>query len=332
MIMVHEARNSRYLESRLKSMVAAVKEKRTIILVVEPSSKCNLSCTMCDLHSGRMKDVEQYKGVMSIETFQRTIDEFASQPFKLKELQYHGNGEPLLNKELSNFIAYAKKKNVADVHRVTTNGTLLVPKVLTSLVESGVDEIHISLDVIDTVRYKNLKGGNLFQKVEENIDNIIELFEKATPPFKFSIKCVQPSSDEQYGFTENDLNKIIEKYRKYAENSEHFSIRIMPIVSMMDGVMGRKSAYYTGCESPFYSLFVKYNGWVTVCCADSTNHLNIANIRDDSLENLLNSEKLRSIRRSHLLKDFKEIPICLFCGARTVVDSSKCAKDLLEYI
>jgi sulfatase maturation enzyme AslB (radical SAM superfamily) len=117
MIILQQAKDPALALSRAENLRSAVKANVLYTLIVEPSSKCNLACTFCDLHSGRIEDTDALKGQMSEQTFSRVIDQLASLPFVLKELQYHGNGEPLLNKNLPDFVRHAKDRGIASNER-----------------------------------------------------------------------------------------------------------------------------------------------------------------------------------------------------------------------
>jgi sulfatase maturation enzyme AslB (radical SAM superfamily) len=93
MIIVQQAKDPALAEARAKGACNAVKNNVLYTLIVEPSSKCNLACTFCDLHSGRIDGTDALKGQMTELTFFRIVDQLAELPFVLKELQYHGNEE-----------------------------------------------------------------------------------------------------------------------------------------------------------------------------------------------------------------------------------------------
>jgi radical SAM protein with 4Fe4S-binding SPASM domain len=127
-------------------------------------------------------------------------------------------------------------------------------------------------------------------------------------------------------------NAVVEKYRARVENSKTIHLRGMPIVTQLDGKTERKQEYHTACEIPFYSLFIKFDGKVSVCCVDLFDDIALGNINDTTLSSIINGEKLRAIRRHHLDGDFKELPICLYCGNRTAVNVEAVADELKKYI
>lgn len=317
--------------SRAKGACNAIKNNVLYTLIVEPSSKCNLACTFCDLHSGRVDGVDALKGQMTEQTFFRIVDQLAELSFVLKELQYHGNGEPLMNKNMSNFVRYAKSRAVAKKHRLTTNGTMLTPKNLENIIEAGIDEIHVSLDVADRSGYAELKGCDLYYKVDTNLDYAITYLEQCSDCSLF-IKYAIPHTDGDYRFTSQIANAVIEKYRSRVENSKRIHLKGMPVVTMQDGKKEKKREFNTACEIPFYSLFIKFDGKVSVCCADLFEDLSVGNIHESTLAAIINGDALRRIRSHHLNSDLKQLPLCLYCGNRTSVNMEAIADELRKYI
>lgn len=331
MLTMMQAKDPKLAEARARSLCDAVKNNVLYTMIVEPSGKCNLACTFCDLHSGRIEGVESLKGQMTEQTFTRIVDQLAAMPFALKEMLFHGNGEPLLNKKLPDFIRLAKARSVTKKCRLTTNGTMLTPKNLERVIDAGVDEIHVSLDVVDRQGYKELKGADLYDKVAANLDHAIAYLEKyAKCPLY--IKHAPPHRDGDYGFTREMSDAVIEKYRSRAENSDIIHLRALPLVTMQDGKKDQKRQYNRPCEIPFYSFFAKYDGRISACCADLFSDLELGNVYNETLDDMLNGEELRRIRRIHLSGDLSELPLCQYCENRTAVNMKRIADELKTYI
>ena len=331
MLTMQQAKDPKLAAARAQSVCNAVKNNVLYTMIVEPSGKCNLACTFCDLHSGRVEGTERLKGLMTEETFARIVDQLAEMPFVLKELQYHGNGEPLLNKNLPDFVRYAKSRGVAEKHRLTTNGTMLTPKNLEKVIEAGIDEIHISLDVADREGYKDLKGCDLYDKVDANLDTAIAYMEQQSRCVLY-IKHALPHRDGDYSFTKEISDAVVQKYRARAEHSSVVHLKGQPLVTMQDGKKEQKRKYNTPCEIPFFSLFTKYDGRVSACCADLFADLEIGNVHDARLSDMLNGEARRRIRRIHLSGDLSELPLCLYCGNRFAANMRAIAGELKKYV
>ena len=331
MTTVQQAKDAALATARAQGVCNAVKNNLIYTLIVEPSSKCNLACSFCDLHSGRVEGTDALKGQMSEQTFFRIVDQLAALPFALKELQYHGNGEPLMNKKFPDFVRYAKAKGVAAKHRLTTNGTMLNPKNLEKVVAAGIDEIHVSLDAADRDAYADLKGCDLYDKVEANLAHALAYLRDRSDCALF-IKYAIPHSDGDYRFTDVIANGVVEKYRGEVERAPNIHLKGMPVVTMQDGKKEKKKEFKSGCEIPFYSMFVKYDGKVSVCCADLFEDLSIGNVHDTTLAEIINGEALKRIRRHHLNGALENLPLCLYCGNRTAVNMEALADELTRYV
>jgi molybdenum cofactor biosynthesis enzyme MoaA len=169
MLLLQEAKDPAYSDARLRNMIEALRKGRILTIVIEPSRGCNLKCNYCDAHSGHHSGVAN-KGMMSFALYADIVQRIRDCGYRLKQLQFHGNGEPLLNIQLEDMVSRAKEVDIADSIRIITNGVLLTPARFDALVESGVDEIHISVDSVVRPVYKEVKGIDMAQKVVGNVE------------------------------------------------------------------------------------------------------------------------------------------------------------------
>lgn len=154
---------------RLKNYVAYMSSPRRsaevnylpIRLDFENVSRCNFACTMCtvsDWHKGtRAAD-------MPIEAFKKLIDE----QYGLVEIKIQGLGEPTLQRDAYfEMIRYARSKNIWV--RTTTNASLLhLHNNYKKLVDSGVNEIQISIDGADKETFESIRRQSDFERVVSN--------------------------------------------------------------------------------------------------------------------------------------------------------------------
>ena len=101
---------------------------RYLTLQIEPTTACNLDCTIC-----MRPYIDRPDNFLSFEHFKKVLD---SGSFRYVGL--HGWGEPMLNKHLFEIIAYAESKRVST--NITTNGTL-IQKNMDHIFSSGLKEI-----------------------------------------------------------------------------------------------------------------------------------------------------------------------------------------------
>lgn len=139
---------------------------------VEVSSLCNARCKYC-AHS-RPDAGGGWQGNMSMELFERVIDnikQFAHKP-KLMEMFMHG--EPLCNPNLAAMIKRVKEENIVDRINFTTNGLLFTPSKIDEINAAGVDVIRISIQGLDAETYKEICGVDV--DFDAFLDNLSYLY------------------------------------------------------------------------------------------------------------------------------------------------------------
>ncbi|MDB2605269.1 tetratricopeptide repeat protein [Planktomarina temperata] len=76
----------------------------------------------------------------------------------------------------------------------------------------------------------------------------------------------------------------------------------------------RQTSY---CSHPFTDVGVLWNGDVTLCCLDHDGELKVGNVRDSSIENVIQSDAAQKLRAS-MLGDYPLPSICQTCQERPV--------------
>lgn len=127
----------------------------------ENVSRCNFRCTMCKVSEwpkGRRAND------MALSDFQKIID----QQTGLLEIKVQGLGEPTLQgDDFFAMIAYARARHIWV--RTTTNASLLhLNDNYRKLIQSGANEIQISIDGADASSYEAIRQGANFAKVTQN--------------------------------------------------------------------------------------------------------------------------------------------------------------------
>jgi radical SAM protein with 4Fe4S-binding SPASM domain len=91
----------------------------------------------------------------------------------LDRVVLHGVGEPLLNPELFEIIAYLKEAKGASV-LFNSDAISLTPKRARKLIDSGLDEIRVSMDSATAQTYRMVRGVDQFDRVVKNVRNLID--------------------------------------------------------------------------------------------------------------------------------------------------------------
>src|SRR6202453_5081043 len=134
---------------------SAVAEQLPVCLYLEVTNRCNLLCETCP----RTFETLEPPADMSWELFTRIVDQYPN----IARVVLHGVGEPMLVKNLPKMIRYLKDRGTYVLFN--TNGTLLNPKKFQEIIDTGLDELRVSLDAADRASYAAIRGKDLFLRI-----------------------------------------------------------------------------------------------------------------------------------------------------------------------
>ena len=137
-----------------------------LFIDIEVTSICNLRCPFC---ATTYRDRLIKKGYISFDMVKKIIDEGSENG--LRGVKFNYRGEPLLHKEICDFVKYAKDKGLMDVY-FNTNAMLLDKEMAKRLIESGLDRISVSAEGFTKEAYESYRVGGNFEKVLSNIINL----------------------------------------------------------------------------------------------------------------------------------------------------------------
>lgn len=144
------------------------KDDRLQKLYFEPTSLCNLNCTMCFRRSW----IDEQYGNLDIALFRKVMEEPMVKE-NTETVFFGGQGEPLIHPDIFEMIRIAKSggKNV----ELITNGTTITGEVCEKLISLGLDTLWVSIDSFDPDGYKKIQVGSDFGRIVENILTFNEL-------------------------------------------------------------------------------------------------------------------------------------------------------------
>ncbi len=137
----------------------AVAEAEPVCLYLETTNRCNLSCTTCP----RTFEALEPPADMSWELFTRIVDQLP----RIARVVLHGVGEPMMVPALPRMIRYLKDRGTYVLFN--TNGTLLSKRKGRELIDSGLDELRVSLDAAEPNAFKAVRGRDMFGRILGNL-------------------------------------------------------------------------------------------------------------------------------------------------------------------
>jgi MoaA/NifB/PqqE/SkfB family radical SAM enzyme len=130
-----------------------------ICLYLETTNRCNLLCTTCP----RTFETLERPGDMRWALFTAIVDQFPH----IARVVLHGVGEPMMVRALPRMVRYLKDRGTYVLFN--TNGTLLTEKKGRELIDSGLDELRVSLDAAEPAAFKLVRGRDMFARIVRNV-------------------------------------------------------------------------------------------------------------------------------------------------------------------
>ncbi len=291
-------------------------------VLVDPSNACNFKCTFCPTgDSGLLKSVNRPLGIMTLGLFCKIIDDMKGFDRKLIKLFMYKDGEPFLNKELANMIAYAKEAGVAESIEITSNGALINPAWATKILDAGLDGLRVSVEHVHDAGYKKITQTNTtYEAVRKNIEHLFKEKQLRKSPLRIVAKIID------VGLSEEEKEKFIKDYTPIADAVNIDSLMGWSDCEKKDFTLGMGSAITTGqdgisplkkdrkvCPQPFKTMAVNFNGLVSVCNVDWSLGTIVGDAARENIVDIWNGEKMREFRLTHLRGDRKSIPACSNC-------------------
>lgn len=273
------------------------------LLQIEPTNYCNLVCPFCP--SGR-NELGRERRHMRLNEFKSIIDDMQDYLFLLV---LWGWGEPFLNPELPEMIAYANEKGIKTV--TSTNGQLLCDdSYCERILKSGLATLIVAIDSLDEHRYELFrKGGDLGRvlngfesfvamknelnsKVSINMrmvvtkynENEIEMMRSKARSLgadRFTVKTVNPNPGTAIG-TDEEVIPVNLKYRRY---------------KYIKGTSQRIRKRMAICTFPWNSCIILSNGDVVACCYDFDGQMISGNAYQQRLTAIWNGPVFRELRK-----------------------------------
>jgi GTP 3',8-cyclase len=168
--------------------------RRINYLRISVTDRCNLRCTYCMPADGIA--LMQHTDILSFEEIMEVVD--AAIVSGVDKVRLTG-GEPLVRKGIVNLVQMIASKPAIQDLGMTTNGQLL-GQFAQPLKDAGLHRVNISLDTLNSEKYRNITRGGDIEKVLSGIDSAIK---SGLTPVK--INCVISKSP-----TEPDARQVAE--------------------------------------------------------------------------------------------------------------------------
>ena len=263
-------------------------------LYLETTNRCDSECQTCIRTFNTLEPPKD----LTLAEVQRIVAQFPV----LERVVLHGIGEPLLNKQIFDIVAYLKTTGA----RVLFNSDAisLTQKRAAQLIDSGLDEYRVSMDAATRETYTKIRGVDQFDRVCRNIGALLALQQQrgyTTPRVSMWFTTLKANLDElpafiqlaaRLGVPEVNAQRLVfngnglavqeQSLHRRLEAHEQQVIGASETLAQQSGIVFNASGATTplqslhgvasdqrpwaGCQRPWTLSYVTANGNVLPCC------------------------------------------------------------------
>ncbi|MDH4100576.1 MAG: radical SAM protein [Nitrospirota bacterium] len=290
---------------------------RPVNVTIEPTTICNIQCSVCETGAGILERASKH---MSLDQFRLIIDKLSPH---INTLMFYYMGEPFMNKQSYEMIAYAKMKGVPFV-TTCTNGDVVDPE---KLVDSGIDEVSFQLGGMTQATHQVYRSGSNLERVIKNMEATIRIREIKRPQMKVLAGFILMRHNE---------HEVPEFERRMEEVGVDKAVIIDPCVRNMEqaeemlptdrehwyydpdafdrGILRPKVIPHNECPWLYYSMTIQVNGDVVPCCRDAQGKFVMGNILEQDSEAIWNGEHFLQFREM-IHTNQSKVGICRLCSS-----------------
>jgi len=292
-------------------------ECKPLFISIETANYCNLHCPECPVGNNKYSMTEHK--LFDLELFKSLIDELRP---TLTHVILYFQGEPFLNKKLSDFISYAHQAKIYTSN--STNGQLFTKNNAKEIVTSGLDKIIISIDGSKQETYQKYRIGGNLNKTIEGIRQLVEYrkeLKSATPMIEIQFLVLKTNEHQMTEMKQLAKSLQVDKLTfKTAQLSEFENgNELMPKKSRFsryrkgkDGKFRIKGNQPNSCWRMWSGAVINASGEVLPCCFDKGSDFSFGNLNELSFSECWKNEKAFGFRNNILLNR-KQFEMCRNC-------------------
>lgn len=290
------AANRLAIKRFLKSYRVAMKSMFSPpVVALELTSRCNANCSMC-----WRKEVKRAHTDMDFDVFQKIVCDAGESGVRKYQLSFFG--ESTLYKELPEAIKFIKTSFPDAWITVNTNAADLDRELGERIVDSGLDQISISIDGNNAREYEEIRRGLKYDVLEANVKALRQLIDDKGAATEVTIRGLNLITHPL------DASRFQEKWSAYADKvisrDEHDLIAERP-----EPLLHRLSP----CPKVFSQSIVMVNGDLGLCAYDWHGQVVVGNATRKNIASLRRNFRLLGYQLLHLLGLKRILPLCKTC-------------------
>ena len=314
----------------LFELLEELRDKEARVFQLETTNACNMTCVFCP----RTELMDRSIGHINMKEFKSIIDQLShfTPDEEMKWEKYvethgmknssaqeedffyyficsktiilHGFGDPLLDNNLTERVAYCSEKGVQTYF--STNPVNINLAVMKRLGEAGLTYIKFHLDGVNNEDQLFYRGrvDSTYQKTVDKIEATIDLFDKEKLPTRVVLTKLKfnDNDDLDRQFLDYWQSKNVMAYIKNQHNRWLYE---------EENAVENDAEYMTRyCEFPWSSLSILKDGSVVPCPLEYNGELVMGNVKDNSLNDIWNGDEFSGLRKMHISGNFPKGHFC----------------------
>ncbi len=268
-------------------------------LGIETSSVCDLRCKMCFQSDPEFRKHRDNFGFMDFGLYQRIIDEGIEKGLCSVKLSIRG--EPILNPELPQMIAYAREKKLQDV-MLNTNANKLTEAKSRSILAAGPHLVVFSVDADTKMLFESIRVGAVFENVVNNIVQFHDIREKEFPRSITKTRLQMTVVPE----TRHEIDKVKTRWQGIVDQ-----LAIKDVLIRQHQIDDQESD--KPCRVLWQRLDIHFDGSVWLCDNDYYGKYRVGNVSNENIHEIWHGQKMVNIRELHSTGCRKRIVPCKDC-------------------
>lgn len=292
------------------------------LLQIQTLNACQAACVMCPWPVFR--DLFA-RGRMEEDLFDRIAEEVASRQEARTFVPMLQN-EPFLDKRLFDRIARFRRVAGPRVEvELVTNGAFLTDEAIAQIREVELDVLDISLDALSRETYARIRKGLDYDAVIAGVERVLAADLPRTKVFVRLVRQAENASEVRaftrsweargvsvFVYTANNRGGAVTEFDRgvgYQEAAQPAPVRL----ARRAGRAAMRSYIGGCCPVPFATANILHDGTMLLCVHDWARKEVIGNIRESSIADLWNGERMREIRQLMVQRRYDAVGPCSEC-------------------
>jgi MoaA/NifB/PqqE/SkfB family radical SAM enzyme/DNA-binding CsgD family transcriptional regulator len=289
---------------------------------LEITTSCNADCIMCPRN-----ELSSHRGFahMSDEVFDSILRNLSGRGVPAYYLC--GLGEPLLHPCWLYFVRHLRAADPDSRIICSTNGFSINPKEIGTLIDSPIDTLELSLHSLDPAIHHSIVRSFKLKRVLERLDALLEALDRRNNP-SLEIRVGQvlvaqhPEPDRELEAWARQRELVFNAWHSW-NRAGHVPESILVCSSDEKRELFQRNCSPGVCKDFADILFIDHRGEVLSCCCDAANETGEFNVRQHSMEQVLQG------RLEKLASNAPLSPICHRCDA-PATNKRFCATDFFR--